>query len=100
MEVGPAPDENMWQLLLLAFLLYTIVLAVMGSIIGFVFGVIVKLLMRIDGKKSKGTKKKELSDTEKASQDDVKQPSSTVNKGTNVLLVPRNSRRIRTAITT
>jgi hypothetical protein len=36
--------------------------------------------MRINGKKSKGTKKKELSDTEKASQDDVKQPSSSINK--------------------
>jgi hypothetical protein len=71
----------MWQLLLLAFLLCIIVLAVMGSIIGFVFGVIVTLLMRIDGKKSKGTKKKELSDTEKASQDDVvKQPSSSANE--------------------
>jgi hypothetical protein len=53
----------------------------MGLIIGFVFfGVIVTLLMRINGKKLKGTKKKELSDTEKASQDDVKQPSSSVNE--------------------
>ena len=68
----------MWQL---RYYSSSLLLCIIVLAIGFVFGVIVTLLMRIDGKKSKGTKKKELSDTEKASQDDVvKQPSSSANE--------------------